>query len=126
VLRRVYLLVGALGEDGALVSFPHPLWSGFVDSPEVRVGQQNVIRVTCESHLAAFERSNGALFNDADQQALYAGDVGFEFLEQLIDAKLIWGGATKNYSGGSTVGPGDFPPGFTDGQLGGLGDFDTR
>lgn len=106
VLRDVYILISARNEDGSLVAEPHPMWRGQLNDLQVQVGSENVIRAVCESFLAAFERSNGILFNDADQQALFSGDVGFQYLEQVIDAKIVWGGQTQDYRTGGNVGGG--------------------
>lgn len=130
VLRDVRILIGALDDDRALVSDPHPWWSGTLDDLQVRVGAENVIRAVCESSLIAFQRSNGSLFNDAAQQARFDGDLGFQYLEQVLDARIVWGGDVKSYraglvSGGSGIGS-PFTGAGAFGGFGGFGGFDTR
>ena len=102
VLRNVYILVGLLDEDRALVDDPHPMWAGYVDDMQVAVGAESVIRVTCESQLAAFEKTNGRLQNDADHQAEFSGDQFYEYLPQMLDAKFRWGGKTQSFSGAAS------------------------
>lgn len=102
VLRNVYILVGLLDSDRALIDDPHPMWAGYVDDMQVAVGTESVIRVTCESQLAAFEKINGRLQNDADHQAEFAADKFFEYLPQMLDAKFRWGGRTQSFGGGSS------------------------
>ncbi len=104
VLRDVRILQGLLDEDRALVAQPHPMWEGFIDDQQVAIGDESVIRVTAESRMIAFEETNGILFNDSDQQELFAGDVGFEYLPQMLDAKIQWGGDEKFFRTGG--GPG--------------------
>lgn len=101
VLRNVYILIGFLDGSRALVDDPHPMWSGKVDDLQVAVGSESVIRITCESQLAAFEKNNGRLQNDADHQAEFTGDKFFEYLPQMLDAKFRWGGRTQNFAPGS-------------------------
>ena len=103
VLRNVYILVGLLDSDRALIDAPHPMWAGYVDDMQVAVGTESVIRVTCESQLAAFEKVNGRLQNDADHQSEFAADKFFEYLPQMLDAKFRWGGRTQSFraTGGS-------------------------
>lgn len=102
VLRNVYILIGLLDSSRALIDSPHPMWAGYVDDIQVAIGSGSVIRVTCESHFAAFEKINGRLQNDADHQAEFAADKFFEYLPQMLDAKFRWGGRTQRFGGGST------------------------
>ena len=118
VLRNVYILVGLLDSDRTLIDAPHPMWAGYVDDMQVAVGTESVIRVTCESQLAAFEKINGRLQNDADHQAEFAGDKFFEYLPQMLDAKFRWGGRTQSYGGGAT--------GAAGGGIGGANWFNMR
>ena len=130
VLRTVRILIGALDESRALVSDPHPWWSGLVDDQQVSVGSENIIRMVCESHLAAFQRVNGRMFNDADLQDEFAGDLGFQYLPQVLDAKVVWGGDVKSYQTGRANFDGVFGPGpgggGGSGGFGGFGNFDQR
>ncbi len=101
VLRNVYILVGLLDSDRTLIDAPHPMWAGYVDDMQVAVGTESVVRVVCESQLAAFEKINGRLQNDADHQAEFAADKFYEYLPQMLDAKFRWGGRTQRFASGS-------------------------
>ena len=103
VLRTVRILVGLLDADRTLIDDPHPMWAGYVDDLQVAIGAESVIRVTCESQLAAFEKINGRLQNDADHQAEFSGDKFYEYLPQMLDAKFRWGGRTQSFSGQSAT-----------------------
>jgi hypothetical protein len=100
VLRNVYILIGFIDLDRTMVSDPHPMWSGKVDNIQIAVGSQSVIKVTCESHLASFEKSNGRLQADSDQQVEHTGDVFYQYLPQMVEAKFKWGGRTQVYATG--------------------------
>lgn len=93
--RRITIYLGYLGEDGALVATPQERWSGYMDNISVRLGGEDGLALQCENEFRFFDRANGALFTDEDQQRRYSGDVFFEFQDQLIDAKLTWGGVTS-------------------------------
>lgn len=110
VLRDVYLSIGFIGLDRQVVADPHPMWSGRVDDVQVAIGSQSVIRVACESQLAAFEKTNGRLQNDADHQAEFSGDLFYKYLPQMVEAKFRWGGKTQ------TFGTGDPTAGLFDGR----------
>jgi hypothetical protein len=124
VLRPVYLQIGYLDEDyTTLLDDPHKLWKGQINEVEF-VMPSNAsdgvsIRVTAESFLIALKRKNGRLFNDADQQSEFSGDLGFEYLPQVEDIKLVWGGQSVSY--GTPPGGGRFinfgPSSPTDGSL---------
>lgn len=100
ILREVYLSIGFIGLDRVVLSDPHPMWSGKIDDVQVAVGAQSVIRVSCESQLAAFEKTNGRLQNDADHQAEFSGDLFFKYLPQMVEAKFRWGGKTQTFGTG--------------------------
>jgi len=79
------------------------MWSGKIDDVQVAVGAQSVIRVSCESQLAAFEKTNGRLQNDADHQAEFSGDLFYKYLPQMVEAKFRWGGKTQSFGTGTPV-----------------------
>lgn len=107
VLREVYLLIGFIGLDRQVLSDPHPMWAGKIDDVQVAIGSESIIRVSCESQLAAFEKINGRLQNDADHQAEFSGDLFYKYLPQMVEAKFRWGGKTQVYGTG-TSGSGGF------------------
>lgn len=51
---------------------------------------QSTIVLTAESRFADFARPRVRRFNDADQQAQYPGDKGFEYLPQMVEKTIIW------------------------------------
>lgn len=102
ILRDVYLSIGFIGLDREVLSDPHPMWYGKVDDVQLAVGAQSVIRVSCESHLAAFEKTNGRLQNDADHQSEFSGDLFYKYLPQMVEAKFRWGGKTQRFGTGTT------------------------
>lgn len=106
VLREVALLVGFIDLDRVVVADPHLTWKGYVDNVQVAVGSSSVIRLSCESQLAAFEKKNGRVVNDASQQAEWSGDQFLEYLPQMIEAKITWGGQTQFFGTGSAYNSG--------------------
>lgn len=102
ILREVYLLIGFIGLDRVVLDDPHPMWSGKIDDVQMAIGSESVIRVSCESQLAAFEKANGRLQNDADHQAEFSGDLFYKYLPQMVEAKFRWGGKTQRFGTGFT------------------------
>ncbi len=93
--RDVKIYLGWLS-DGALVADPDEWWSGSVDKMDVVRGPDNAVVVTAESELRLFRKSNGKLFTDEDQQLDFAGDLFFEYVPQLQEARAVWGGQGAN------------------------------
>lgn len=101
--RLVIVYLGYIGDDGALVADPDERWRGLMDSAQITGG---TITITAETEMARFFRSSGKLFTDEDQQAAFSGDIGFEYLDQMIDLDVRWGpeGFGVNFASGSRVG----------------------
>lgn len=92
--REANILIGLRNTTtGALVDDPFELWSGFMDKHDISVGKNfGRIIMSCESRADMMQDSDGKIFNDEDQQALHAGDVGFEYLDQIsLLGSVPWG-----------------------------------
>lgn len=107
--RPATVYEGYLDENGTLVADPAERWSGGMDHFSVSRGENNTLALQCESDMRFFDRANGSLFTDEDQQRRYSGDVFFEFQDQMIDVALSWGGVTSRL--GTPINPrGPNPP----------------
>ena len=91
-LRPITLYFGALNNSGALVADPDELWSGKMDTASVSLGDVNAIRLTCESDFALFDKASNMRYSDSHLQREYSGDLLFQYMEQMVDANVIWGG----------------------------------
>jgi hypothetical protein len=62
------------------------MFKGRIDSPVIEddPGETTTVATTCSSHWVDYERTNGVITNDNRQQALYSGDLGFEYANQVI------------------------------------------
>lgn len=77
---------------GALLDTPFELFRGFADVPEGEHGErQSFVSLLVEEEFASGERSNGRLYSDAQLQKDYPGDLGFEFLTSLVNARILFG-----------------------------------
>lgn len=104
--RDITLRIGAFDASYDLVADPEIIWSGQMQAPDLQVGEINLLSVTAESELAIFNKSNGRLFSDADLQNEFSGDLGFEYLEQLQDEKIVWRNVTVIVGSGTSGGGG--------------------
>lgn len=66
-------------------------WAGTCDTMAIgEDGQQAEIRVTAESNAVDLLRGTPATYSDADQQALYPGDLAFSYVVSQIDQPVVW------------------------------------
>jgi len=104
-MRPVTVYVGVLSADDELLDEPLPMWAGFMDVMSITAGQEggsgDQIVVTCESELAAFDRSANLRYTNQTQQRLYPSDTFFEFMPKIEGLKIKWRGDSDN---GGTAG----------------------
>jgi hypothetical protein len=96
--RDAFLYWALMDADHKIVADPVLLFKGRMDSMEIGLGQQGVITLTAQSRLADWSRARVRRYNDADQQAQYAGDKFFEYQEQMVSVELLWGAAGSSPS----------------------------
>lgn len=82
-----------LTDDGVLATTPVRFHKGRVDTMRIEVEQTATITLTAESTLADMFRARVSRFNHADQQARYPGDLGLQYLEEVVDKEIVWGRA---------------------------------
>ena len=78
-----------------IVDTPYKLFSGYVDTMSIiETGNESSIQVSVESKLISLERAKDRRYTDRDQKELFSGDKGLEFVDDLQDKEIIWGGGT--------------------------------
>lgn len=70
---------------------PVIIFKGRMDTMSVDIGKTATVQVAVESKLVDWERPRILRYNDADQQSLYPGDKGFEFVAEMTEKDIIWG-----------------------------------
>lgn len=66
-------------------------WVGRMDTMAISEdGQTAVVRVTVESGAVDLLRGNPQTYNDGDQQAIYPGDLAFEFVVDQAAKPVVW------------------------------------
>jgi len=89
--RRVVIKVGMLDEDGQLINDETMnYFVGKTDEVKYKYGGNSSITVTARDRLADWSRPRVERNMNADQQARYPGDKGFEFVGQIADKRIIW------------------------------------
>lgn len=68
------------------------VFNGYLDQMNINESSSTcVISVTIESKLIDLERPRTFRFNSASQKAMYPGDLGMDFVEDLQDKQFTWG-----------------------------------
>lgn len=88
----VTIFCGYRTDDGALIDTPWIEWKGFFEYASISEGKENVISVVVQHDLGVLPEKNGARFSDEDQQVRFPGDLGFQFVADMANVKLNWGG----------------------------------
>lgn len=70
-------------------------YAGYLDVMSLTDGQDSaVISVTSESAMLDLLRPSAAYYNDGDQQALSAGDLAFQYVNDQVESKIVWPAAS--------------------------------
>tara|TARA_X000001388_G_scaffold73163_1_gene64581 strand:- start:4948 stop:5523 length:576 start_codon:yes stop_codon:yes gene_type:complete len=79
-----------------VVDSPYQLFEGSLDTIQIsETGESAMITVTVENKLIMLEIPRNRRYTDQDQKNLFAGDKGLEFVDDLQDKELIWGGGSR-------------------------------
>jgi len=95
--RECSVMFGALSPTaGTLISSPVTVFSGRMDVMQISDdGQSAEIIVTAESKLMDFKRPREVRYTDEEQQQLYAGDLGLEFVNDIQEKVVYWGNPSQ-------------------------------
>jgi len=82
-----------LAPDGSIVGDPAVIFRGRLDTALVDDSDPTnpQLALSYESELIDLERPRTKLYTDGDQQALYPGDLGLQYVAALQDQTLVWG-----------------------------------
>ena len=88
---RAYLVF--FDSNWAVVGDPVLMFAGRIDVMQIiDAGDTSDISLTAESRAVDLERPGEvAYYTDEDQQRLFSGDLGCQFVEALVDKTLAWG-----------------------------------
>jgi hypothetical protein len=90
--RDADIYLGVLNDVGQLLGTPDNWYSGHMEIPSLTLGRDDAIQVSLQSRASRLRLRNNKRYTIEDHQTDYPGDLFFEFLSQLMDAQVIWGG----------------------------------
>jgi|TARA_R100000482_G_C5088385_1_gene129590 hypothetical protein len=77
----------------AIVDTPYQIFAGFVDIVSIaEQGETAQITFTIENKLISLERPTELRYTDQDQKHFFPNDKGLEFVDDLQDKEIVWGG----------------------------------
>lgn len=93
--RSAYIWMGLLDENHVLINAPILLQRLMMDTMPISLGKSGTVTVNMNPVLIRWETASpvNARYTDADHQAIYPGDRGFEFTSAAATRELTWGRA---------------------------------
>ncbi len=89
--RTAVIRMGLMDHSYAVVGAMVTIFVGRMDTQDVSAGKNTAIEVAIESLLIDWERARIRRYTDVDQQAVYPGDRGLEYMSALQNMTLSWG-----------------------------------
>jgi len=83
--------LGFFNENYGLVDDPFVIFVGKVDTMAISLSDTATIEVDIENRLVDWERPRISRFTNEEQQNLYSGDKGLEFVDSVAEKELFWG-----------------------------------
>jgi hypothetical protein len=78
---------------GTIVADPQLAYRGFLDVPSIEdQGDTCVVTISYESELIDLQRPRIRRYTSNDQKLDHATDNGFEFVSEIQDREVLWGG----------------------------------
>lgn len=90
--RSVKLWLALLDAGHVPIGAPFLAFDGRMDTMKITLGSSATIVLSVQSHLADWENPRVRRYTNEDQQQLFSGDKGLEFVAQIVNKKLNWGG----------------------------------
>lgn len=90
--RKAWLWLALLDADHVPVGPPMLLFRGRMDTMHIEIGDTAEITLVVQSRMADWENPRVRRYTNEDQQALFPGDKGLEFVPLMVEKKLNWGG----------------------------------
>lgn len=90
--RSAIIYIALLDPDYVVIGQPVILFQGRLDNMQITLGETAEVSLNVENPLRDWERPRERRYNNADQQAVYPGDKGLEFVEATVEYEIEWGG----------------------------------
>lgn len=89
--RKATIQIGLMDHAYEIVGEMVTIFVGRMDTQDISAGKNTTVEVAIESLLIDWERARVRRYTDVDQQAVYPGDFGLEYMAALQNMTLSWG-----------------------------------
>lgn len=91
--KQVRVHLGLFNSSGAIIDVADDIFRGLTDVPSIQktADDSAAIEMSAENRLIELRKSKVRRYTDQDQQELFAGDVGLQFVAGLQDKQINWG-----------------------------------
>ncbi len=89
--RKIIIRQGFLDSNFQIAEDPPILFEGIMDQAQITLGKTITVRITAEDDWIRWEEPILSMYTNAEQQYLYPGDLGLEFVSQVVEKEIIWG-----------------------------------
>jgi hypothetical protein len=91
VQGRLAIVRLAMIDSGGALVVDENVWTGLMDVFTLQDDPDNCVAViTAEHMLAVWDRARTIRYTDAQQQILFPGDLGLQYVEEMADANIVW------------------------------------
>lgn len=73
-----------------ILGTPLQIFRGRMDNMPIEAGDKATITVNVENRLIDWERPRIRRYTNEDQQSVYPGDKGLEFVNQMVEKEIVW------------------------------------
>ena len=91
--RDAEIYLALLDDEYAIVGQPVKAFQGRIDTMDMEVGETAAISLTVQSKLVDWDRPRVERYNHETQIVKYPGDLGLEFVDQMVERTIKWGQA---------------------------------
>ena len=100
--NSVSIKLGAIDDNGDIVSDPVIVFKGFMDVMSITEGgEYSTISVSVENNLILFDKSKVRRYTDNDQRIDHPADEGFSFVANIQKKPMVWGRSSGSTGGGA-------------------------
>ncbi len=90
---RLCTLRLAVIDSGGTLQVDENVWVGMMDLMALEDSPDScIINISAEHMLTVWDRPRIIRYSNAQQAALFAGDLGFQYVEEMAEASLVWPG----------------------------------
>lgn len=88
--RPARIWLGMMDVDFSVISDPTIVFDGLMDSMSAELGETATITLRAQSRLARWEQPPQSRYTNEEQQNLFPGDLGLQFMPQMVEKEIIW------------------------------------